>query len=152
MQWSVEHLSWLPRAPGDFRARCKALTQAGASWGRDVRFLASHGLGSAQLVQLASAIEGSAPEPSGLTPFKLAFLSNGATNFISPCLVASAARHGILLERIDTPFDQVVQETMDPESRLHRSAPNGIVLALDSRALPLDVSVGTGQSWHDAAH
>jgi FkbH-like protein len=141
MEWSLEQLSWLPKAPDDFRARCRALTQAGASWAREARFLAGHGLSSAQLVQLANAIEGSAPQRAGLIRFKLAFLSNGATNFISPCLVASAARHGILLERIDTAFDQVVQETMDPQSRLHRSAPDAIVLALDSRALPLDVSV-----------
>jgi FkbH-like protein len=141
MEWSLERLSWLPEAPDDFRARCKALAQAGGRWARDVRFLAGHRLDSAQLSHLANAIEGAAPETADLTRLKLAFLSNGAINFISPCLVASAARHGIRLERIDTPFDQVTQETMDPGSRLYQSAPNMIVLALDSRALPLDVSV-----------
>jgi len=141
MEWSLEHLSWLPVPPDDFRARCKALAQAGGAWARDVRFLANHRLASAQLVQLANAIEAAAPETADLTRLKLAFLSNGAINFISPCLVASAARHGIQLERIDTPFDQVAQETIDPGSRLYQSTPNIIVLALDSRALPLDVSV-----------
>ena len=141
MEWSLEHLSWLPVPPNDFRVRCKALAQAGGAWARDVRFLANHRLASAQLVQLANAIEAAAPETADLTRLKLALLSNGAINFISPCLVASAARHGIRLERIDTPFDQVAQETIDPGSRLYRSTPNIIVLALDSRALPLDVSV-----------
>jgi FkbH-like protein len=141
MEWGLEGLSWLPEAPGDFRFRCRSLASAGASWARDVGFLASHRLDSAQLVQLAKSIEDFQPETPGLTPFKLAFLSNGTADFISPSLVASAARHGILLERIDTPFDQGVQQAMDPASRLHRSAPHAVVLAFDARALPLDVSV-----------
>jgi FkbH-like protein len=141
MGWSLEQLSWLPQAPSDFRARCRALVNAGAAWGRDVRFLAGHRLDSAQLIQLAKSIEGSRAEFSGLTPYKLAFLSNATSDFISACLVASAARHGILLKRIDTPFDQGVQQAMDPGSLLNRSAPDAVVLALDSRTLPLDVSV-----------
>jgi len=141
MEWSLENLSWLPEAPGDFRLRCRALAGAGVSWTRDVRFLASHRLDSAQLVQLAKSIEHLQPETQELTRFKLAFLSNGTAEFISPCLVASAARHGILLERIDTPFDQAAQQAMDPRSRLHRSAPHAVVLAFDARALPLDISV-----------
>src|SRR5262249_33925707 len=141
MGWSLEQLSWLPEAPNDFRVRCRALVNAGAAWGRDVRFLAGHRLDSAQLIQLAKSIEGFHAEFSGLTPFKLAFLSNATSDFISPCLVASAARHGIRLERIDSPFDQGVQQAMDPDSLLHRSAPHAVVLALDSRTLPLDVSV-----------
>jgi FkbH-like protein len=141
MGFSLERLSWLPEAPGDFRARCRALAQAGNAWGRDVRFLASHRIDSAQLVQLAKSLEDFPADTSGLTRFKLALLSNGTTDLISACLVASAARHGILLERIDVPFDQGVQQAMDSDSRLHRSAPNAVVLALDARALPLDVSV-----------
>jgi FkbH-like protein len=141
MDWSLEQLSWLPEAPDDFRARCRALAQAGGAWARDARFLASHRLDSAQLVQLAKSIEALQAQTGDLTGFKLAFLSNGTTDFIFPCLVASAARHGILLERIDTPFDQAVQQAMDPGSRLHQAAPNAVVLALDSRALPLDNSV-----------
>src|SRR5262249_17068060 len=141
MGWSLEQLSWLPEAPDDFRARCKGLANAGATRGSDVRFLASHRLDSAQLVQLAKSIEAFQPQTQELTCFKLAFLSNGTTDFISPCLVASAARHGILLDRIGTPFDQVQQHVIDPGSRLHRSAPNAVVLALDARALPLDISV-----------
>jgi len=141
MGWSLEQLSWLPEPPDDFRARCGALAKGGAGWGGEVRFLAGHRLDSAQLVQLAKSIESLPRQTQDLTRFKLAFLSNATTDLISPCLVASAARHGVLLERIDTPFDQAVQQATDPSSRLHRSAPDAIVLALDSRALPLDVSV-----------
>jgi FkbH-like protein len=141
MEWSLAQLSWLPEPPGDFRTRCRALAQAGDAWTSELSLLASHRLDSAQLVQLANAIEASAPKASGLSPSKIAFLSNAAANFISPCLVASAARHGILLEPIDTPFDQAVQETMVPDSKLYRAGPNAVVLAFDSRALPLDISV-----------
>ncbi len=141
MGWSLEHLSWLPEAPADFRMRCRALAQAGGAWARDTRFLASHRLDGPQLVHLAKSIEGSQPQAQDLARFKLAFLSNGTTDLILPCLVASVARHGILLERIETPFDQVTQQALDSGSPLYRSAPNAVVLALDYRALPLDSSV-----------
>jgi FkbH-like protein len=141
MDWSLERLSWLPAAPEDFRLRCKGLAAAGAAWPRDVRFLAGHCLDSAQLVQLAKAIAQAPPQAPGLTRFKLGFLSNATTNLISPCLAASAARHGVLLEAIDAPFDQAAQQAMDPGSRLNCCAPNAVLLALDQRALPLDQGV-----------
>ena len=141
MEWSLERLSWLPEAPDDFRLRCRALPTAGAAWARDVRFLAGHRLDSAQLMQLAKAITKPPSQAPGLTPFRLGFLSNATTELISPCLAASAARHGLLLEVIDTPFDQAVQQAMDSDSRLNRSAPDAVLLALDCRALPLDRGV-----------
>jgi FkbH-like protein len=141
MEWSLEQLSWLPEPPDDFRVRCRALAKAEDSWVRDVRFLASHRLDSPQLVQLARAIAKAPAQTPGLMRFKLGLLSNATTDLIAPCLAASAARHGLLLEVIHTPFDQAVQQAMDPDSRLNRSAPNAVVLAVDSRALPLDRGV-----------
>jgi FkbH-like protein len=150
MDWSLGQLSWLPEPPRDFRARCRALEKAGAAAEREVRFLANHRLDGAQLVHLAKAIADFQSQTRVLTRFKAAFLSNGTTDFILPCLVASAARHGVLLEPIETPFHQVAQQAMAPDSLLHRSAPNAVVLALDSRALPLDVSVDAALDQVDA--
>jgi FkbH-like protein len=56
--------------------------------------------------------------------------------------VASALRHGIALEVVQPPFDQVAQEALTPDSSVNRSKPDAVLIALDYRALPLKLSLG----------
>jgi FkbH-like protein len=141
MEWTLEHMPWLPSAPEQFRSLCKALGKGEQPWAHDARFLANHSLDAPQLIRFAKALK-DAPEDKGhFTPFRLGYLSNATTDLIAPCIAASAARYGILAEMITAPFDQVFQQAMDPNSELNHMRPDAVLLALDHRGLPLEQGV-----------
>jgi FkbH-like protein len=73
----------------------------------------------------------------------LAVLSNSTADFIIPTLVGTAARHGIALECIKADYDQVIQQALSPESVINRAKPDGVLLAVDYRALPLGCQLGS---------
>src|SRR6202167_1275868 len=138
-------LQWLPRTPSDFGERLKALSIASGPLGRASQALARHSLDLNDLTKLASVLgkarlDGKSVDP--LRPFKLAVLSNSTIDLIVPALVASAVRHGILLEVVQPSYDQVAQEALTPDSKVNSAKPDAVLLALDYRALPLKKSPG----------
>jgi FkbH-like protein len=138
-------LQWLPRPPGDFNASLKNLGRGTRSVGEELQCLAAHALDLNQLMKLAAALdrargEGRALDP--LVPFRLALVSNSTTDFLSPALTASACRHGVGLEVTLPAYDQVAQEVFSPDSKVNRSKPDAVLLAIDFRALPLKLSFG----------
>jgi FkbH-like protein len=142
-------LQWLPRAPQDFSTLLKAAASSGESLGSEIRSLASFGLDLNQLTKLARVIgkacsEGTSLDP--LVPFRLALLSNSTIDMMVPALIASAARHGILLEIIQPSYDQVMQEVLTPDSKINSSKPDAVLFALDYRALPLKLSPGDAEA------
>jgi FkbH-like protein len=137
-------LAWLPRAPEDFAARCKALV-ADPAPGAAFRALANHGLDDNQLGRLGRAITKVAAEGrvlAPLEPFRLGLLGSGTLDLLVPLLVASAARHGLLLECIQGDYGQIVQEALDPDSRINTACPDAVLLAIDHRDLPLRFIAG----------
>jgi FkbH-like protein len=145
-------LQWLPRAPWDFSARLKALSNSADPVGRELQSLAQYSLDLNQLTRLAKGIarargEGKSLDP--LVPFRLAILSNSTVDLIVPALVASAARHGIALEVIQPSYDQVAQEALTPDSTVNRAKPDGVLFALDYRALPLKLVPGDAEASAD---
>lgn len=143
MKSLYSRLQWLPPAPQNFRERLKALAKSGDQVGRELQALALHSLDLNQLTKLANAVNAARlnERSSPLVPLRLAVLSNSTVDLIIPALVASAARHGIVLEVIQPSYDQVAQEALDPESKVNRSKPDAVLLALDFRALPLKLSL-----------
>jgi FkbH-like protein len=142
-------MQWLPRAPGEFSERLKALGNLPGPWGRELQALASYALDLNQLTRLARVIgkaraenkfDGKCLDP--LVPFRLAVLSNSTIDLIVPALIASGARHGVALEVIQPSYDQVAQEALTPDSTVNSSKPDAVLLALDYRALPLRLSPG----------
>lgn len=139
------NLSWLPRPPDNFTARCRSLLDAGGGIGERIRELAACAMDEGQLNRLAKGITaaraaGHSLEP--LTPFRLGVISNATTSFLVPALIASAARHGIALECVEAEFGQVTQSTMSPDSPLYRAQPDAVLVALDYRGLPLRLAPG----------
>lgn len=131
----LTRLPWLPVPPDDFRARCR---EVAAGDGGAIRFLAGHALDLSGLNTLARAIgRVAAPDGTlpGLTPLRLGLLGNATTSLLVPALVASAARHGLLLQMTETPYDQAVQAALDPGSELNRARPDVVLLAFDHRIL-----------------
>ena len=139
-----EELQWLERPPHDFSKRLKALENLAGPAGPQIQELAQHALDVNQLIKLAKVISGKRKETegagtwlTGLVPFRMAVLSNSTIDLIVPALIASAARHGIALEIVETSYDQAAQDALDPDSKVNRSNPDAVLLALDYRALPL---------------
>jgi len=138
-------LLWLPRCAGDFAAACSAALEAPAAAGARIRQLASRALGDNDLIRLSRVIgrarrSGISLQP--LAPFRLGLLGNSTTDFITAAVTATGPRHGFDIECIAGGYDQAVQESSSPDSKLNRSAPDAVLIALDWRALPLRSRVG----------
>ena len=135
---------WLPRPPADFRARCREISGGVAGEGPLIRHLAGHALDLNQLTSLAKSIARARTDDmpvEGLTPLRLALLSNGTTSLLVPALIASAARYGFLLDVVEAPFDQAMQAALDPESEINSSSPDVALLAFDQHILPVPSSM-----------
>ena len=133
---SVADLPWLPRPPSDFTARCAALSSGARSpgLGETVQHLASHGLDARQARRLARTIDRlieAGDDVAPLSRLRLVVLSNATFDFIADHMPAAAARHGVALDLILPPFDQAMQEALDPNSRTARSGADAILLAFD---------------------
>lgn len=150
-------LQWLPRMPGDFEDRIRFLLgdpsnpagSEGGLLGAEIQVLASSALDLVSLNGLGQAIDrarisGSDLRP--LIPFRMAILSNSTTQLTTQALVASAARHGIALEVVQTLHDQAAQEALTPDSTVNSSAPDAVLFAIDYRAVPLKLSFGDRKS------
>jgi FkbH-like protein len=149
MKSLYSELQWLPRAPQEFRERLKALGNAEGPLGHELQSLGLHALDVNQLTKLAKTIDraradGRSLEP--LVPLRLAVLSNSTLDLVVPALVASAVRYGIALEVIQPSYDQVAQEALTPDSQVNSSKPDGVLLALDYRALPLKLSLADAEA------
>lgn len=135
-------LEWLLKAPPDFRKRCRALLESESVDGNAIARLAGFALDENQLQQLASVItdlrKRGAPL-SPLSPFKLGVLGNATLDGLIPALVASAARHGVLLECVKADFGQTIQEALSPDSTVNRAKPDAVLIALDYHGLPFTI-------------
>jgi len=134
------NLFWLPKAPEEFSSKCRASGESEAGLGRRLQSLAKYSLDGNQLGRLANEISkarrnGRSLEP--LTPFRLSVLSNSTLDFIIPALEGTAPRHGIALECIKGGYGQVIQEAQSPDSEINRAKPDGVLIAVDFRYLPL---------------
>lgn len=137
-------LPWLPPAPADFSARCRALRDGHAA-GADFQFLAGHRLTAVQAASFRRSFERWLASGGSLAPlsrFKLAILSNATIDFIADEIPAGAARHGIAIELVLPDFDQVMQQVLDPASQTNASRPDAVLLALDYRWLGLSSFAG----------
>ena len=126
---SLIELSWLPPAPPDFRACCTTATDDS-----QIRKLANYALDLTQLNNLAKAT--GIVTPDSLTPLRLGLLGNATMQLLVPALIASAARHGLLLEVVVAPFDQSLQAALDPAAPINVEAIDAVLLAFDHRIIP----------------
>jgi FkbH-like protein len=144
-------LAWLPQQPNNFASLCRAAvnTPEDEDIGLKIRSLATHGLDENALNQLAKLIETTKTKSLSLTPFRLGIVSNSTSDFLTPSLVATAARYGFLLECIKADFGQTIQEAINPQSSINQAQVDAVLIAIDHRGLPLQTSPGD-QSAHDA--
>jgi FkbH-like protein len=133
-------LPWLPRPPDDFRARCRSLQSGQPDVGSTVQYLAAHALDAPMSASLSKAIQRCLNGRDPLTPLtklRLGILSATTSELLGDSLPAAAARHGVALELALSPFGQMVQQALDPESEINRAHPNVVLVALDQFSLSL---------------
>ncbi len=148
MTFSLVDLPWLPPAPADFQARCQALG-AGQAAGPALQQLAGHRLSGRQAIALARALarrRSAGDDLAPLTPFRLGVLASATFDLLLDNLPAAALRHGVDLQVTTTPFDQVMQQALDPRSEINRAGLDGVLVAVDHRWLNLERPDLTGAS------
>lgn len=67
--------------------------------------------------------------------FRIALLGNFTTEYIGMALREESARAGIGTKVYNAPYNQYIQQIMDPESRFYAFMPDLTILLLDSRIL-----------------
>jgi FkbH-like protein len=146
-------LAWLPPAPSDFSAQCKQLAEGGPELGKRAQWLANHSLDEVGLNRLAKALtkaRAAGHDAKPLAPFKLGIVSNATSHLLVPALVATAARHGISLECVESDYGQLMQSALSPTSEINLARCDAVLLAIDHRGLPL-ARVGTDSAFAEQA-
>jgi FkbH-like protein len=140
MHDSIVTLPWLPEPPADFSAQCRALA-ASDNFGAAFQHLATHRLNAMQSSRLALAMRRARDAGRDFAPlsgFRLGILASATFDLVMDCIPAGAARHGVAVEMISAPYDQVIQQALDPESAINRASFDGVLVAVDHRWLGLD--------------
>jgi FkbH-like protein len=138
-------LSWLPRPPVDFSARCRSVLDSGTDTGTVLKALAGFALTDNQLNHLAKVMRKARHlknDLKPLVPFRLGLLSNSTVDFIAPVIEGTGIRYGLALECIKGDYDQVAQQALTPDSVIYQTALDAVLVAVDYRALPLRCKIG----------
>ena len=151
MTASIRDLPWLPAAPEDFSARCRALGAADGKAGAAIQQLAGYALRPAQAANLGKAVarlRASGCDLMPLSAFRLGVLSNATFDLVADGLAAAAARHGVALEVVTTPYGQVMQQALDPRSSINVAGLDAVLVAVDHRGLQLAQPSLVGSAQH----
>ena len=141
MTFQLLSLSWLPSPPEDFRTACHALSAADAECGLKVQRLATHALSGQQSAALGKAITRLKAEGANLAPLakvRLAVLPSATFDLVTPGLAAAAARHGVDLDVVSYPPEQIETLVFDPSSALGKQPFDAVFIAIDHRWLGFD--------------
>jgi FkbH-like protein len=141
MRPTVLTLPWLPAPPVDFRQRRRSLNNSDAR-GSAIQMLAQFALNGQQSAMLARSIAEARAEGRDLAPlagFRLGVLAGDTFDLITDCIPAAAARHGVAVEIATAPYDQVMQQALDPDSGINRARLDAVLLAVNHRWLRLDI-------------
>jgi FkbH-like protein len=146
-------LAWLQKRPDDFAQQCKLALETADGLGRTLQALANHRLDGNDLVKLAKVAKKARKDQvslAPLVPFRLAIVSNSTAKVLAAPLVATALRHGIDLDVIETDFGQVLQEVLSPSSALYQGKPDAILVAIDYHGLQLNSVPGGAEAAGEA--
>lgn len=141
MSPSIVDLPWLPPAPADFSARCRALGSDGDPAGQALQTLAGFRLSAQQATSIGRALKRCLSTGTGIAPlvkFHLGILTNATFDLLNDHLPAGAVRHGVALELATTSYDQVMQEALNPASSINTTKLDAVLVAVDHRWLGLD--------------
>ena len=130
----LENLSWLPKPPQNFSQKINEAISVD-----ELCKLIKYSLDENQLTKLYLKFKllKSQDKDILLTPMTIGIVSNATTKLAIPVLIASALRFGIMLEVVESEFNQVAQEAFSKNSLFSDKNLDFIILAIDYRGLPL---------------
>lgn len=144
-------MGWLPSPGSHFRGRLRELqAELDATPAEDfehrVLGVATAALDENQLGQLARFAGKMIASGHSLPAFsrvRVGLVGDGTLSLLTPAIVGSALRHGLLLDLVEGGYGSAVQEAVDPGSHLHKAKLDMAVVASDARLLGLDQAAGT---------
>ncbi len=153
----LTNLDWLPKPADDFSDRLKLLRRSvtdsvPADFNEQIIALATAALDDSQLgklARLAAQVLESGRKVDGLTRVKLGLLGDGTLSLLTPVIVGSALRHGLLLDVVEAGYNSAVQEAVDPDSPMRTAGLDMALIAGDARLMGLDQAAATPQDAAD---
>ena len=128
-------MNWLP-IPRDFREDLRAaLAQAKPTDGLEgLAALAAHRLSFLETIQLDRALARlDLKEASGFQPIRLAILASSTVDHLAPAIRIAGLRRRLLIDVHSGAYGQYRQDLLDPDSALHRFAPQTVLFSLTAR-------------------
>lgn len=89
--------------------------------------------------------------PPGVSTVRLAVLGSSTVSHLLPAIRVGGLRRGIWLTTFEPDYGQYLQTLSDPDSPLHRFAPDAVLFALDAAHLLRGVDATQDQAGADAA-
>ena len=135
-----ENLSWLLEPPKDFS---KILSKTTSS--SELRELAKYSLDDNQLSRLSkklNSLKENKTNLSPLSPLSIGLIGNTTTKLITPAIIGSALRFGIVLEVVEAEYNQIAQEAFSEDSALSGLELDAILVSIDHHGLPFLPSPG----------
>jgi len=135
---------WLIETPKNFRDINRSLTACTDGLAAQIKALANTRLDINQLTTLSTTINRLNVEHANLSPlapFTLGVVGQSTTNLFCAALPAAAARRGVNLKIVESEYNQLVHEALNPESAMVADDIDAILLCLDHRALPMEADV-----------
>lgn len=142
----LAELGWLRRAPEDFNGRCRVLASRTQEFdaGSDVELidLANHALDLNQLGRLGkiAAKRSLNPLDTVLARFRLGLIGSGTLTLIATAIPGSGLRHAAIIDVVEADYGRLLEQAMDPTSRIRTSRLDSVLLAFDYRDLHLDTA------------
>jgi FkbH-like protein len=128
-------MSWLPIAP-DFRVDLGVALKSPDPTDRleKLASLAQHRLGYLETLQLDRTLGQLTLEPvSGFAIVRLAVLASSTVNHLLPAIRVSGLRRQLMIEIHTGAYGQYRQDLLDPDSSLHKFAPQFILFSITAR-------------------
>ena len=140
-------MSWLP-VPSDFRADLQAAVASSDPRDRLERLasLAQYRLGYIETMQVDRALSRLALNPQvGFTTVRLAILASSTVDHLAPAIRVAGLRRRLIIHVYTGAYGQHRQDLLDPNSSLHRFAPDFVVFSVGIKdtiaAVPLTATV-----------
>ncbi len=134
-------MPWLLPAPGDFKARAKALASSASPDEAEARRLAAFALDLNELDALSKVVRRQREffiSSVGFAPLRLGIVASHTMDYLAAALPGTGLRHSILLDVVLAGYGQAAQELLNPDSSFAAQHLDCVLLAFDYRALGLD--------------
>lgn len=134
MGFDVTALPWLPEPGQNCSAEIASIPAEGIPPGPVLQKLATAALTRSQSLAFGRAMKRCRNAQISMAPlgnFRLGVTASSTIDLILDFLPAAGARHGVALELVVAPYDQVVQQALNPQSELNASPCDAILMAVD---------------------